>query len=128
MKPEEIAVLLIPVVTSAMMGWMASSIKSMRRSARARSDEFEREHHMLLDGVKSMMRAELYSIHREYVQAGRPVPVDVKEHATSVYHVYSGLGGNGVGTQMWHEILEAHVGPKKCAGACQSERQVNHED
>ena len=60
--------------------------------------------------LKAIRRsAELIDYHRDYVVSGRACPVRVKEQATSVYAAYHDLGGNGTGTKLYQEIMNAHV-------------------
>lgn len=104
--------LLIPTLASALIGWMGATIRNLRSRARARDERFNEEHRLLLEGMKAIMRSELLLVHREYVQRGKPVPLDIKDHVDTVYKVYSSLGGNGVGTHCWREIMEARAAPK----------------
>ncbi|WEV68707.1 hypothetical protein OZX73_05295 [Bifidobacterium sp. ESL0775] len=67
--------------------------------------------HALIKGMRCLLRAELIDIHAQTVKVGKPVPVDVKTEADEVYDAYHQMGGNGVGTQLHKEIVEAHVGP-----------------
>lgn len=60
-------------------------------------------------GMRAIMRAQLIELHGTYVAEGRPCPVEIKEQATSVYHAYHDLGGNGTGTRLYEEIMAAHV-------------------
>ena len=67
--------------------------------------KFDAEHDLLLHGMRApLMKAELFRLHAEYVQPGKPVPLDIKEQANSVHEVYAGLGGNGVGTHLWQSL------------------------
>lgn len=61
------------------------------------------------DGMRALLRQQLINYHREYVASGKPCPVRIKEQATAVHEAYAAIGGNGTGTQLWHEIMEAHV-------------------
>lgn len=61
------------------------------------------------DGLRVLLRQQLIDYHKEYVASGKPCPVRIKEQATAVHDAYAGLDGNGTGTQLWHEIMEAHV-------------------
>ncbi len=58
-------------------------------------------------GMRALLRQQLFDIHCRYVQAGQPVPIRVKELATSIYGAYHDLEGNGTGTQMYQEIMQA---------------------
>ena len=60
-------------------------------------------------GVMALLRQQLINYHRDYVASGKPCPVRIKEQATIVHDAYAANGGNGTGTQLWHEIMEAHV-------------------
>ena len=60
-------------------------------------------------GMSALLRQQLIEYHRDYVASGSPCPVRIKEQATSVHDAYHALGGNGTGTQLWQEIMEAHV-------------------
>jgi hypothetical protein len=68
-----------------------------------------RSNHFLKKGVEALLRQQLISIHRCTVAKGLPVPYDLKQQADSLYEAYHGLGGNGVGTQLHDEIMDAHV-------------------
>ena len=61
------------------------------------------------DGMLALLRQQLINYHKEYVAGGKACPVRIKEQATAVHDAYAALGGNGTGTQLWHEIMEAHV-------------------
>lgn len=67
----------------------------------------------VIHGLRVLLRAEIIRIHREYVQSGRPIPVEVMDEADDAYDAYSALGGNGTGTKMYDEIMAAHNGPRK---------------
>lgn len=61
------------------------------------------------DGMLALLRQQLVDYHRDYVASGRACPVTIKEQATEVYEAYHALGGNGTGTRLWEEIMDAHV-------------------
>lgn len=61
------------------------------------------------NGMRVLLRQQLIDYHRDYVVSGKPCPVRIKEQATSVHDAYHALGGNGTGTQLWQEIMAAHV-------------------
>ena len=43
------------------------------------------------------------------VDNGGVCTVEAKRTAERIYRAYSGLGGNGVGTEMRNDILDAHI-------------------
>ena len=91
-------------------GWVLAPVCSalvtyvitQRRYKTAHDEAMER-------GMRTLLRQQLIDYHRQYVASGGPCPVRIKEQATAVHDAYHALGGNGTSTQLWQEILEAHV-------------------
>ena len=79
------------------------AVNAAKAEAKSARDE------ALEKGVRALLRQQLINYHKEYVASGKPCPVRIKEQATAVHDAYTALGGNGTGTQLWHEIMEAHV-------------------
>ena len=94
-------------VISAAVGWavlaalaaLAASVFQLYRLVRA-----------LTDGVRTNLRSRLVDLHERYVVPGDGCPDWVKQEAEQVYRSYHGLGGNGVGTHYYKEIIDAPVG------------------
>lgn len=103
------------------LGWILSPvcaslvtyIVAQRSKAKAVGEATKKaksEHDQAMeDGLRALLRQQLIDYHRDYVASGKPCPVRIKEQATAVHDAYAALGGNGTGTQLWHEIMEAHV-------------------
>ena len=113
MEASEVFLALFSAVMTAVVGALAAAVKMHRERERKADTKFDAEHELLLDGMRALMKSELFRLHAEYVQAGKPVPLDVKEQANSVHEVYAGLGGNGVGTHLWQELMDAHASDNK---------------
>ncbi|MFT8358563.1 hypothetical protein [Bifidobacterium aquikefiri] len=60
-------------------------------------------------GMRVLLRARLIDIHEKYVEHDDLCPVNVKEEADEVYTAYHELGGNGTGTHLHEEIMDAHI-------------------
>ncbi|MDF7641716.1 hypothetical protein PT279_08985 [Bifidobacterium sp. ESL0784] len=97
--PDWLQQLIVPLASAA-GGGLLTALAVMWRYGRA-----------LLKGMQALMRGELHRIHRETVKKGLPVDIDVAEEADDIYDAYHALGGNGVGTKLHREIIEAHYGP-----------------
>lgn len=65
---------------------------------------------ILEQGMRALLFDKLARLHEETVAKGLPVSVDIKRRAETTYTAYKALGGNGVGTHLYEEILDAHVG------------------
>lgn len=64
-------------------------------------------------GMTAILRQQLIELHRIWVIERGYAPVEIKEQADDIYEAYSGLGGNGTGTELHRQILEAHAVPPK---------------
>lgn len=96
---------LITTVLAAVVGCLGTKMRRDRDDRRRR-----REHDEAMEmGMIALLRQQLIDYHREYVVSGGPCPVRIKEQTTDVYNAYHALGGNGTGTQLWEEIMRAHV-------------------
>ena len=87
---------------TSLMGAIVGGLVAQVRHKTAKDKALER-------GMRALMRAQLIELHEQYVAEDRPCPVGVKEQATSIYHAYHDLGGNGTGTRLYEEIMAAHV-------------------
>lgn len=109
MEASEVFLVLLSAVMTAVVGALGSSVRMHKERERKAEAKFDAEHEVLLQGMRALMKSELFRLHAEYVQAGVPVPLDIKEQANSVHKVYAKLGGNGVGTHLWQELMDAHA-------------------
>lgn len=109
MEASEVFLALFSVVMTAVVGALGAAVKMHKERERKADAKFDAEHDLLLQGMRALMKSELFRLYAEYVQTGKPVPLDIKEQANSVHEVYAGLGGNGVGTHLWKELMDAHA-------------------
>ena len=92
----------VPAVLGLICGWCVSTVRKTRVEVSA-----------LNNGVRTLLRSRLVDIHENYVAAGIPCPDNIKREADQVYEAYHGLGGNGVGTHYYQEIVNAPVGAER---------------
>lgn len=62
------------------------------------------------DGQRALLRSRLAELHERYVVSGHGCPDWVKREAEAIYAAYHALGGNGVGTHYYQEIINAPRG------------------
>lgn len=92
------------------LGWLLAPVCSALVAYIVAAKRAGRERNAALEnGMRVLLRQQLVDYHRLYVASGEPCPVSIKEQATRVYEAYHALGGNGTGTQLWEEIMRAHV-------------------
>ena len=109
MEASEVFLALFSAVMTAVVGALGAAVKMHKERERKADAKFDAEHDLLLQGMRALMKSELFRLHAEDVQTGKPVPRDIQEQANSVHEVYAGLGGNGVGTHLWKELMDAHA-------------------
>lgn len=97
--------LIAQVVGWAITSALSAAVGVLATQARHRGARGE----AMEQGMRALMRAQLIELHEKYVADGRGCPVTIKEQATSIYQAYHALGGNGTGTRLYHELMEAHV-------------------
>ena len=105
----QLASLFLSPVLAAVVGALAGLLKAARSREKRHDAQRDAEHRLLMDGMREMLRSQLYDMHRRYVAEGEPMPYAEKERATDVYTTYHGLGGNGTGTHIYQELMQAHV-------------------
>lgn len=59
----------------------------------------------LLEGVKNLLKSKLIDYYEKYTEKG-VCPIYVKEAARKSYESYHELGGNGVVTKIYEELME----------------------
>lgn len=97
-------------VLTAAVGWVVPAALAALAASVFRLYSLVRA---LTDGVRTNLRSRLVDLHERYVVPGVGCPDWVKQEAEQVYRSYHGLGGNGVGTHYYKEIIEAPVeGPE----------------
>lgn len=90
-----------PLILGSLWAWTVRALKKQHNDTNA-----------LKDGVRTMLKSRLVDLHVQYVQTGTGCPQAVKEEAEAVFRSYHGLGGNGVGTHLYNEIIDAKVKPE----------------
>lgn len=105
----QLASWLIAPVCAGVIGALGGSLKQARKREQEHDAERDEEHRMLMKGMRELLKSQLYDMHRRYVAVGEPMPYSEKQRATEVYAAYHGLGGNGTGTHIYQELMDAHV-------------------
>lgn len=63
------------------------------------------EEKVIHEALKELLRIQLFNIHTHYVRNKGNIPIYGKENATAIYNAYHALKGNGVGTNLYEEIM-----------------------
>lgn len=84
------------------------------RTERAEREREEREwQEAMTAGMRSMLRSELISEHRKAHEQGGWCSLESKEYVERTYNAYHSLGGNGIGTSLYEEIMALPSKPRE---------------
>lgn len=59
----------------------------------------------IAQGTRSLLRSELVGLHRKWVERSGYITLEAKEYASRTYADYHALGGNGVGTKLYEDLM-----------------------
>ena len=85
----------VPTVLAAVVGYLSSKVKML--TVRDKAVE---------DGLCAVLVMQLTDAYKWYVVEGKPMSFDRKRALEQVANAYFALGGNGVGKQMWEELVD----------------------
>jgi hypothetical protein len=102
----------VPLVVWAMQRGLSRKLDDFdrkrddaRRERTERARRAEQRQEAIECGIRSLLRAELIHEHRKWAKRGY-CPLESKEYVERMYEAYHGLGGNGVGTGLYTELME----------------------
>lgn len=75
-------------------------------SGERKRDSARKEADALRAGVRSLLRSEIVSAHRDYVERQGYMSLEQREYVQRTYEAYAGLGGNDVGHRLYSELME----------------------
>ena len=67
--------------------------------------ENEKRQNAMERGIRSLLRAELVRAHSKWMPRGY-CPLETKEYVSRTYDAYHGMGGNDIGSAMYHDLME----------------------
>ena len=87
------------------LGAIGAYAKSVTKRAKAKEQAWNVEHDMLLQGLAHLLRSEIERYHATYVSGYHCIKPDELKEVKEVYETYHRLGGNGIGTKLYEEIM-----------------------
>lgn len=111
-----IAAIITPTVVFVMQRATAKKLDAFdkkREDARVEREAEERRtaewQEAMTGGMRSMLRAELLHEYNKWTDKGY-CPMESKEYVERTYSSYHALGGNGLGTSMYNEVMALPMG------------------
>lgn len=109
------AAIVTPMVVFVMQRATAKRLDAFDRKrevARVEREDEERRNaewqQAMTSGMRSMLRAELLHEYNKWTDKGF-CPMESKEYVERTYLSYHALGGNGIGTAMYEEVMELPI-------------------
>lgn len=107
------APVLVAILKRMLGKWLdgMSAKRDEARQERAKAEiETKEWRSAVTAGLRSILRAELVSEHRKAQEQGY-CDLETKEYIERTYHAYHKLGGNGIGTHLYDEIVSFPSSP-----------------
>ena len=86
------------------LGAIVAFMKSKYASLKKRNDEFEIRQQAVENGLQSLLRNDIIRSHDKYTERGY-CRIYAKEALRREYNAYHALGGNGVITKLYDDIM-----------------------
>lgn len=99
---------IITAIISAVVGAVITAL-----IARARLGKIK--YGAMQDGLQSLLRAEIIRQHEKSTERGY-CPIYAKDALRRVYEAYHALGGNGVMTDLYNDVMQLPETPPKIEG------------
>lgn len=111
----------ISALASALCGYLISTLRNKRKKDKEEKDRLEKIEH----GLMVLTRSDLLRLYDIFSRKGY-CSISIKSSIEEEYNAYHELGGNGIATQMYEEILALpdHAPRKKRS----SKSKSNEED
>lgn len=96
--------LMFPMVVWVLKRFIGSKLDDLARRRESERITIEMHDAAMEKGMRSLLRAELIHEHRKWTGKGY-CPLESKEYAQHTYEAYHELGGNDIGTSMYHDLM-----------------------
>ena len=95
----------ITTILGAVAAYFAAKWRAERKRKQEEKAAQEAREEAQTQGMRSMLRGEIIRSHEKYTERGY-CPIYAKEALQSQYDAYHKLGGNGVITKLFHDVME----------------------
>ena len=109
MDPMKLAETEVTPALGGVVTWCVAAINRMGEAGRASERrELERDE-ALEEGLKALLRCNLVDSYDTYVLGDKRLSVERRTEIDRCYAAYTGLGGNGTGSELYRKIREVPV-------------------
>ena len=86
---------LVPTILAAVAGYLGGQAKRITKRDKA-----------IENGLMAVLLMEITDAYRKYVVEGNPMSLERKRALENLATAYFALDGNGIGKQMWDELVD----------------------
>lgn len=97
----DVVAIIVTAAISTAVGIIVTAIFDSRRTKRQTNNA---KSHATENGLQSLLRAEIIRQHEKYTERGY-APIYAKDALQKEYEAYHALGGNGVITDLYNDIM-----------------------
>lgn len=112
---DDVVIAIAEWALTGVLGVIAAALwrqlQRMKQDADERENRNQVEFSALKRGMQMELRAELISMHHQWVADKGYMPVDVKTLWRDMFCAYEALGENGIISALYDDVKEAHVAP-----------------
>ena len=103
-----IEVFIVPLIVFVTQHIVLKRLNEFDEKREKARKENERRQNAMERGIRSLLRAELVRAHSKWMPRGY-CPLETKEYVSRTYDAYHGMGGNDIGSAMYHDLMELPV-------------------
>ena len=96
---------IVNIISGILLACATYTINKARQEREKTRQREEEKSQAIADGVQCLLRESIVSNYNEYHEKGY-CPIYAKESLKRLFNAYSGLHGNDVASQLYHELLE----------------------
>lgn len=102
---DHVLTVTVSIVTWAMTGALGALVGFFATKLHAKTKHEE----AMEEGMRCLLRKEIVDMYDWHVHEGHPMSVERKRDVVEAYEAYHALGGNGVITDMYSELMDKDV-------------------
>ncbi len=111
---ESIVLTVLQWIITAALGAVAAFFGTRLKMRKKRDEEAKERDEALIAGMRNLLRHDIIQIHKEFIELGY-CPIDMKEALDDSYRAYHALGGNGIITKIYQDVMELPEAPPSAA-------------
>lgn len=106
----EVLMMVIQWVVTAILGAVAAYFGAKSKARKKKDEEISKREEARDAGIRNLLRHDILMIHDKHEELGY-CTIDIKEAVSDSYDAYHTLGGNGIVTKIYNDIMNLPESP-----------------